>query len=279
MSSPDSHTLFQTQLGLRDAGLLTEEEEASLAEHLGGCESCRETIEADSEAGESGEARGEHIPSAMLARWDQVRASAQGLERELLSRHLASCESCREELELVGHEAMLPGKKEESADIPSDGADLDRSARVATLTPQFRRRAWIQGALAGAVLTAAATAVILRPPSTTLDPETLPWVVPGTTRGSAPAIEIPSGARRVLLAIPTPASLSPEQQLRLTVTGPSGAIQMDQDLAPDLLQSPTIMAVLSAPDPLEPGIYTVRLSPEGGGDPYTSSFRISVSDR
>ena len=100
---------------------------------------------------------------------------------------------------------------------------------------------------------------------------------PGYTRGSTPGVEISSGTRQLLLAIPTPSNFPPEQQVRLTITGPDGSVRMDEDLAPKLLESPTIMVVLSAPDPLEPGLYTVRLSTEDAGEPHTSTFRISVS--
>jgi hypothetical protein len=268
MPSSDSHSRFQTWLGLRAAGLLTDEEEASLADHLGTCESCREIADPASDPAEGIETWSDHIPSAMLARWSQVQASARGLERELLSRHIAACESCREELELIGHDASLL----------QEGEAPSKPAQVLTLAPRHRTRAWIQGALVGAALSAAA-AMILVPRIPNPDADTLYWVVPGTTRGSAPGVRIPAGTRRVLLAIPSPAQLPPDTQVRLTVTGPGETVHLDRDLAPDLLESSTIMTVLATPDPLEPGIYTVRLSPQNGQEPLTSSFQIRVSDR
>jgi hypothetical protein len=272
MSATDPHTVFRKRLMLHDAGLLTEEEEAGLEAHAEACLSCREIR--DAHVAEKAGREGDHIPSAMLARWDRVAASARGLERELLGRHLASCENCRRDLEVIGHEPVLLGETEAAPpEAPSGEAG---TTRILPIEPRQPRRAWFQGAAVGAVLAAAAVIIVARPSPRPIDSESLPWVVPGTPRGSAPGVEVSPGTRRLVLALPTP-STTPEQRARLTVTDPSGVVLMDMEIAPERLRSPTLMIVLSTPDPLPEGLYTVDLFPEGAVKPQVTSFRVTVA--
>lgn len=271
MSSPDSHAVFLHRLVLHEAGLLTEEGEAELQAHLEVCAACRE-IRDEHAAEKTGDGGNGHIPSAMLARWDRVSASVRGLERDLLARHLVACEACRRDLELAGYEPVFLDEPEPGP-LPQTPAGDAGTTRFLRLDPRARRWAWFQGAAVGAVLAAAAVAVVLRPSPRVVEPQTLPWVVPGATRGSAPQVAVSPGARKVLLAVPTP-PVDPGVEVRLSVTGPSGSIIMDLTLAPERLQSPTIMAVLSDPHGLEPGLYSVRLLPKGAAEPKVLSFRL-----
>lgn len=269
MSGADPHAVFRNRLLLQDAGLLTEAEEASLAAHADGCAACREIRDTHAAEASAGEGASGHIPSAILARWDRAAPSFQGLEREVLVRHLASCESCRRDLIAVGQDPALLVDADPSAGTPEDTTDTTRIYRIDS---RARRRFWLQGALAGFAV-AAAAAIVLRPSPPKLDEGPLPWVVPSVTRGSAPETAVAPGTRRILLAVPTP-PVSPEAGARLTVTGPSDAVVLDTGIPPDRLQSPTLMLVLSAPQGLEPGLYTVNLLPEGASEPQVLSFRL-----
>jgi len=131
----------------------------------------------------------------------------------------------------------------------------------------------------GAALAAAAAVAILQIPGEQGGSGTLPWVVPGTLRGSAPTVEVSPGTRRVLLAIPTPSGALPERTAHLTVTGPSGSVLADRDIDPARLAGSTLMFVLTISRPLEAGLYTVSLALEGEAEPHASTFRVVVSER
>lgn len=282
MTRADSHVLFRRQVILRDAGLLTETEETALAEHAETCSECRKLLE-DGVGEEAGTLPPEgHIPAELVARWDRVRATVEGLERSLLAEHLASCKTCRRELEWLGCEPSLPavhveqgagGRVGEASVQPEAG-----SSRV-RLEPRVRLRAWLQGGLVGAALAAAAAVVIVQIPGGHGGSETLPWVVPGTLRGSAPTVEVSPETRRVLLAIPTPSGSLPERAAHLTVTGPSGSLLADRDIDASRLAGSTLMVVLTTSHPLDAGLYTVSLALEGEAEPHASTFRVAVSER
>jgi hypothetical protein len=269
MSRPDPHAVFRNRLLLHDAGLLTEEEEAAQEAHAQACAECREIRDAHAAEEGAGERAGGHIPSAILARWDRAAPSFRGLEREVLARHLAFCESCRRDLETVGHDPALLVGADPSPGTPEDTTDTTRIYRIDS---RARRRFWLQGALAGAAL-AAAAAIVFRPSPPAMETGALPWVVPAATRGSAPETAIGPGTRRILLAVPTPSAPS-EGEAQLTVTGPSDAVVLDTGISSDRLRSPTLMVVLSNPHGLEPGLYTVNLLPEGAPEPQVLSFRL-----
>lgn len=265
MSSMDDHRELLKQISLLDAGLLTEEEETAVLDHSRTCAGCREVLNLlAAEKGEKPEAPG-HIPSAILARWDRMKSTVHGLERELLERHLAGCESCRQELDLLAEETVAG----------QEGASS--GGGVLRLDPHLRRRAWFQGAVAGAALAAAAVLVVLRLPSPDTGPETLPWVAPGTTRGSAQEVVVSPGARRLLLALENP-RFPAAAKVTLTVTGPSGDELMEEEVSPELLRSSTVMAVLAVSSDLLPGLYQVSFAAEGQ-EPRNSSFRVDITQR
>jgi hypothetical protein len=274
MPGKDPHALFRKRRLLEEAGLLSEAEEAVMQEHAEACASCREAREDDSSGREREHDEG-HIPSAVLARWERARASVGELERGLWDSHLAACESCRRDLALAGGVAGAPAEvRGEEFQDPEPGP----ARAPIPFDPRRRRRAWLQGGLAGAAL-AAAAALILQLPAGEEDTGVLPWVVPATIRGSAPAIEIAPGTRRLLLAIPVPPGVSPEGPVGLTLEDPSGAVRLDLDIEPARFESPTLMVVLSSSSPLEPGLYTVRLVLAGEDEPRQSTFRVVVSGR
>ena len=260
MSLSDPHARARLRIELRNTGLLPEAQEAELEAHLNECAACRESAVVDE--GESPtrlEFADGHIPPGMLARWPKVMQSVQGLERKLLVEHLQSCEMCHADLRLAGHEAFQ-----------------DHPVRVIPLSPGLRRRFWMQGALTGAVLTAAAGAVLLWPSPGTIESESLPWVVPGTQRGTAPSVEVNTATARVVLAVPVPPDLPPDPAVRVMIRDPGGRVLLDQAVDDRLLASPTMMFVLSGSPPLIEGLYTVEILTASSPDPEVSSFRIRI---
>ena len=263
MTPPLDHDALRKRIPLFDAGLLTEEEERELLVHARDCDVCREVLEAlQADAGD-GDAADGHIPSALLARWDRVSGAVHGLERELLARHLARCDSCRRELELLGHEPTL-----ESTPTPA----------VVRLDPGHRHRAWFQGAVVGAALAAAAVFVVLRAPSPEgIDGGALPWVAPNATRGSVREVTVAPGTRELLLALEDP-GFPARADTRLVVTGPAGETLLDRPIAPALRTGPTLMVVLSVPSGLEAGTYTVSFRADDPGSPRESRFQVRIEE-
>lgn len=256
MNLADEHARFRGRFALAEAGLLTEAELEAFREHAAGCASCREAWEAYSgEPGEPAEETSGHVPAALLARWD-TGADLPPLERDLVAHHLAACEACREDLALV---------RSAASESPGIVLRMDR----------HRRRTWFQGAAAGAILAAAAMAIVLRPGSPPARSGAIPWVVPGTTRGTEAALTVLPGSRRLLLAIPVPATASGES-LTVTVAGPEGNRLIETPVEPDRIVNGTLMLVLAPPSLLKAGTYTVTVTPEGG-EPAQSHFRLRIA--
>lgn len=261
MSPRADHDKLRKRLPLFDAGLLTEEEETELLEHARDCDVCREILETLQADSPDGDAADGHIPSALLARWDRVRVAVHGLERELLARHLARCDSCRRELALLGHDPALES-------VPP--------AKVVALPSGPRWGAWLQGAAVGAALAAAAVFIVLRAPSPELDEGVLPWVAPGATRGAPSEVTVGPGTRDLLLALEDP-GFPARADTRLVVTGPSGETLLDRAIAPALRTGPTLMIVLSVPSGLEAGTYTVSFRAEVPESPRESRFQVRIA--
>lgn len=85
------------------AGLLDEAQDSEVARHLLDCAECSQLAEslAISPAG-AGVDRA-HIPAGVLARWPKALRELRGLERDLISAHLKTCEECRGALRVLGH--------------------------------------------------------------------------------------------------------------------------------------------------------------------------------
>lgn len=256
MHLADEHARFRSRFAPAEDGLLTEAEMEAFRAHAAACASCREAWEAYSgEPGEPAEETTGHIPAALLARWDDG-ADLPPLERDLVAHHLAACEACREDLALV-----------QSAASKSPGIVLPMD--------RHRRRAWFQGAAAGALVAAAAMTIVLRPGSPPARSGAIPWVVPGTTRGAEAALTLPPGAHRLLLAIPVPAAAS-AGSLTVAVTGPDGNRLIENPVDPDQIVNGTLMLVLAPQSLLKEGAYTVTVTP-GDGEPAQSHFRLRIA--
>ncbi len=251
------HARFRSRMALEEAGLLTEAQSEAFRAHAAGCASCREIWDAYSAEPEvpAGETTG-HVPAALLARWD-AGVDLPSLERDLVEHHLASCETCREDLALVRSRAP------------------ESTGYVLKPDPRSRRRAWLQGAAVGALLAAAGMAIVLRPGPPPEESETIPWVVPGTTRGAVAAVTVPPGTRRLLLAIPVPEPAS-TGSLRVVVTGPGDKRLIDASIDPERIVDATLMLILASPGSLEAGTYTSTVTP-ARGEPVQTSFRLRIS--
>jgi hypothetical protein len=100
------HAWFHERLPAYAAGLLRGEEAEQFTRHAGECASCREALELfRREPGE--QMRDEHIAPSIIARWGHARTTLRGLEREMVRRHIESCEVCRQGLRLLGFEPVL----------------------------------------------------------------------------------------------------------------------------------------------------------------------------
>src|SRR5262245_28206362 len=119
----DDHVWAIRMSALRKAGLLDDRAVQRLEEHLSGCDECREFLSAKSEAQVGLPPHEGHIPSDVLGRWDRSENELRGIGRALVRTHLERCESCREELEILGFEPVLEIVPELEVEGASSGTE------------------------------------------------------------------------------------------------------------------------------------------------------------
>lgn len=165
MDRRESHDWVKGRLAAWRAGLLDEADDARIEAHLAACADCRATAEAFAVA--PGEAPGAHVSPAILARWPQARTELRGLERALVRRHLERCAECRQDLESLGHAAVLEFRPGWESGHELDAAPAKPAiaaapnVRIVRFDPGFfsHRERWL--AAWGAVASAAAVVLLV----------------------------------------------------------------------------------------------------------------------
>ena len=104
-ASPVTHEWVLAHLGAWAMGILSEQDQASFDAHLEGCESCRQTAGRTSRRAAT--ISGSHIPSTLLAQWNERAPLLTGRLREMVQQHLETCTDCRRELETLGFDPDL----------------------------------------------------------------------------------------------------------------------------------------------------------------------------
>ena len=264
------------------AGLLPESAADELRAHLADCTECRDAF-SELTSREPWESRaGEHLPAAMIAKWDRVRGELRGLERELVRGHLERCEDCRRELLTLGHEPSL-------ADSPAPGKVPARSRpaivpiRRAPSTQDVWR--WVLGGW-GAAATAAAAYLLVINPLAARAPEPAvraahmelvvapPDFAEGQLRGGeAPSADPPvitwrPGQGRLNVPVPPVLGLPAEAPVRLEIRTPADSILCELETTSGALATGVVIPVDVGDWTWQPGTYALRVvSAAAGGLP------------
>jgi hypothetical protein len=92
---------------------------------------------------------GEHLPAELIARWSKLEPVLQGREREMVMNHLARCDDCRQDLEVLGF-SMAPA-------APRLKPSAQRVIRIVGASAGR----WRQRVFAGWAVVASAAALVL----------------------------------------------------------------------------------------------------------------------
>lgn len=267
MAPTDRHSWARVRLAALAAGLLESRDDELCREHLAECEACRSAFEDCSQEAElARETPGGHVPAGLIARWDTVRQAVKGLERLLIRRHLESCEECRHDLTLAGHEPVLgvvpdlelafdpfsspagePGG-EPAAKEPGPAAGRRRADTAGLAEAERRVRTavgeWLNSA-AGGWGTLLVPVLQLRP-----------------TRGGAAVVatlDIGRDTHAVALPLPLPLGLAPESFVEAEIDSPAGEAILRQTWKASEVQPLRLILLMNSREPLVPGIYRLRL--------------------
>lgn len=169
MSEPleTPHDWVRARLLAWGGGVLDPAGAERLEQHLEECEACRALAAEMRDPEALGEERGEHLPAALLARWERRSAELKGLARTLARRHLDRCEVCRVQLETLGYRPELPWLEDlEGPRLPALRADPPASRDEAPrpplrLDPKPRRRVPRGWFFTSGALVAAAAGLLL----------------------------------------------------------------------------------------------------------------------
>jgi hypothetical protein len=243
--------------------------------------------------------QGDHIPDSILARWDRRHTSLRGLERELVRRHLESCEMCREALVILGHDPVLPrvDSLEANAAVRAalDAASEESfkettehgtTAKVVQFPRWSARERWL-GAWGGLATAAAAwLAVSTTRLAPTIDGSLSVGAAQGTLTSAAPATPIDptrSSGEPVVSVVVAPGSvavsifaqpgdLRPGEPVIASVLSGTEVLAQDTLSSHDFREDRTL--VWRSPAPIAPGDYSLILATPARSD--TFPFRVAV---
>jgi len=266
----DPHARFRELLAGHLAEVLPAEDEAWVESHAAGCDACaalRERVRArlPAVADDAG-----HAPVELLERWVRAPGDFTPLERRLLERHLAGCETCR-----------------------GDAEELARALGVTPLVPSPRSRPGdtLRRAMLGVAVAASLVAVFLvgrldhvaptapgtrsappapartRPAAPAPSPETRRLVIHDRMRGdeapAVPSVRLARGATDLRIQLPT-LFLEPADSLRLRVLDARGDLVAEHVLSAG--ESAREVALTPRSGSWVAGDYRVELEPVRHGD-------------
>ncbi|RKZ12432.1 hypothetical protein DRQ53_04800 [bacterium] len=204
-----------------------------------------------------------HVPAALLARWTDAGRRLRGIERELVLEHVQRCDSCRDELEMLG---LSPQSWLTAVDEP-----VSRGARA--WLP------WVGGAALGAAAALVLVMGIPRGEAPAIHGIELAVVTPGTLRGTASTVLVVSpDATAFILATPLPSDVEAGVTPLLVVIDPAGQRIAETRLAAAPWSPPSTQLVLVDQDGFAEGEYRVILEIVREPDPWVlGAFRVQHS--
>ena len=296
----NDHEWFRSRAAARMLGVLPEEEDARFLEHASECQRCGALLTRLERDGEDWWDGTEH-PSVStlvaLGRRPEVIAPA---DRRWIDKHLASCHSCREDLE----ELRDPVAGQISPGMPPQVG-----------SPSWRRNlpAWLFGGVIGSLATAAVLLLVARVPlgrgpatiaeppvtatspssvapppspmpSSSIEPVTRPTRAPlrsmaavqwlkGVTRAGGVETTLVRVAKGSLVPVRTPLIREPAARVRVSLLDPSGEVVSRQSTTGKaLIRSGTILDTADLPE----GVYLLVLDwMETSGVPAHREYAIA----
>lgn len=294
MTSQEQHSWFRRQFVAFRAGLLEEAQEERFQTHLSKCDECRKAWDAYLEGEYRDETRVRHIPSAMVARWGIAGATLRGLERAMVRQHLEHCSQCRQDLEVLGFDPVLPYVPElEPQSQMRDAVREETPARgEAAITQELEPpagpviriirqerpgglAAWWSWAFGGWAVAATAAALVLflgrdmsRQPASPFDMTAVPFVQTGVARGDVNKLEVTRDTRTILLGVSVPYGTPPGPGAVVDVFSPENTRLANVQVGTNELRRAVIMVPLCSPIGFQAGVYRVAFL---GGDRSASS--------
>ncbi|MCK4548029.1 MAG: zf-HC2 domain-containing protein [Candidatus Eisenbacteria sp.] len=297
MTSQNEHSWFRKRFVAFRSGLLEEVEEERFQTHLSECDECRKAWDAYLEGEVPGETGARHIPSAMVARWDRASGTLRGLERAMVRQHLEHCGQCRQDLEVLGFDPVLPFVPElelQSQMLDAAREETPPKAEESAITRELEPpgghvirivrqerpgglAAWWNWAFAGWAVAATAAALLLfvgrdisRQPPPPFDMTALPFVQTGVARGDASTskLEVTRDTRTILLGVSVPYGTPPGPGAVIDVYSPEKTRLASVQVRSNELRRAVVMVPVCSPTGFQPGVYRVAFLK---GDPPTSS--------
>ena len=312
MADPrDPHAWCRGALPFLQSGLLSESEEARLRAHLRDCERCRSELEGLMETPDP--AAAEHIPAGIVASWNDARQSLRGLTRALVRHHLERCAQCRQDLEALGFEPILPVVPDlEPSDATDEiGAGTDSPSPsppaevhpIRIVTARSRGAAWLLGGWAAAASVVVGLLVFsargVHEPATTgpappppVPAATLPpslslemvgdaSLLEPPTRGgrSEQVVVVPAGAHSMSLRF-APLDVPDDAEVRVELRDARGAVVAAGDYRQRQLYPRKGLIVSSGRDTLAEGAYVLHVAGHGAGstgpEEMDLPFRVAI---
>jgi len=269
----DQHERFRAGVAAHLAGLLSPEESAWMDAHDKECAECGELMSrAQARMGElrSGEA---HIPVAMLSTFLRVPNDLTPLERELVGRHLKSCEACRKDMEEMARFAGIPPRMKAPGASGGGWGGMGTASVLAAAAVVAVIGLWLQARHPPPTPSAPPVAAIPSPtPEVARGGEPL-LVFHEQTRAattSAPASDtLRLETRRVRVQLPV-LFLQRDSEVLVTVSTAAGSEVARDTLSTEPLARPFELAATIGP--WNAGDYVLRVIPAAGRD--TTATRV-----
>jgi len=277
METNGEHSWLRKRLAAYRSGVLSEQEEARFLRHLESCSECRGALAAFAEEAAPIETIEGHLPTGIVARWEEAHQLLRGLERRLVRQHLAECASCRQDLELIGFQPELPFDPKLEADeehMPSLAEEppvtpppRSETVRIATTLrpdPAARRLRWILGSWAVAATAVAVLAGLwpsLHSAGGRLEVSPAATRVLVTVRGEGTnVVEVTPRTLVIVLGVPALQEIARGSTATIRVHTDDGAVLLDDLLPVDDFAPRTGLALTNRRGTWEPGKYRLSVS-------------------
>lgn len=291
MSNPqdmtsDQHLAMRLRVLALSNHLLVGEDAEEVRAHAESCADCATLLDSLRESA-TASALGEHLPASLVATWPRSAPRLEGLERELVRRHLERCAECREDLKLLGYAAVIPDAPQSEAarqiemSTPNPLPLPSRRGRVDTRT--LLLGGWGTLATAAALLFAFAVPTHrdrVEPPHSRL--ESRPDINASSRSAPASVLELPlpielreplrsersktpEGApdsSRRFVSVTIPAQVFPRGEVEgvvVEVTGPTGATVLRFEALPAALSRRRSFLLDAGPGGWTAGRYELKL--------------------